>query len=300
MQTASITLTNVAQTNVPGSTNSLGNASAFAQLGTAMHIVATNLTKGNTYAFATTFADGSTNAGFADTTPFRNVTTGAFTIEALVNMDADPTISGNGNWEIVCGDNNGNNGLSRGWQFRVQTPGLLNFNFITGGGGNYTAALPTSGLDNALPGQWYHVAVTYTGTSPTNSDPAGVLTFYWTLLDGGRTNATQINQITQATISTLGGTPVLGVGGSGRANNGIANNEGFKGLIDEVRISDVARHSNEMAFAIGGALTPPTFLKQPPTNSLVGFGKLLSLPALVSGSPAPSFRLATKHRRRLY
>jgi len=47
----------------------------------------------------------------------------------------------------------------------------------------------TSGPDQAVQGQWYHVAVTFTGLSPTNSDTAGVLSFYWTLLDGSRTNA---------------------------------------------------------------------------------------------------------------
>ena len=29
---------------------------------------------------------------------------GAFTMEALVKMDASPFIAGNGNWEIICGD----------------------------------------------------------------------------------------------------------------------------------------------------------------------------------------------------
>src|ERR1700694_3939521 len=52
VQTASITLTNYAQSQVPGSKMTLGNPSAIAQLGTCLQITPTNLNVGNTYAFA--------------------------------------------------------------------------------------------------------------------------------------------------------------------------------------------------------------------------------------------------------
>jgi hypothetical protein len=45
--TASITLTNAAQTNVPGALSTLGATAAFPQLNTAYRNVATNLTTGN-------------------------------------------------------------------------------------------------------------------------------------------------------------------------------------------------------------------------------------------------------------
>ena len=275
-----ITLTNEAQTVVPGSTIALGNTAAFPQLGTSLRIVPTNTAAGNTYALAV-------NREFlADTTAFRNPESGAFTFEALVKLEANPGIVGNGNWEIISGDNSPGTGQSRGWQFRIQsgaTPSL-NFNFITGGGGNYTANLPTTGPNAVAVGQWYHAAATYTGNNPTNGDSPGVLTFYWTLLDANRTQADVLAVNNQLTIATLGGTPVLAVGGNARNNNGTANGEGFKGSIDEARISQVARLANEMAFVTGGALNPPSFAQQPPTNTLVGFGKTLSLPTLVVGT----------------
>lgn len=282
VQTASITLTNYVQSQVPGSQITLGNPSAIAQLGTCLQIIPTNLNVGNTYAFAV-------NGTFwPDTTPFRNPVSGAFTLEAIVKCTGNPYAAGNGNWEIIAGDNSPGTGQSRGWQFRIQ-PGAqpqLDLNFISGGGGNFLANLPKSGPNILLPGIWYHVAATYTGNSPTNGDTAGILTFYWTVLDGGRTNATALTNFATTGTFTLGGTPVLGVGGSARNLAGtVANGEGFKGFIDEVRISDICRGSNAMAFIVGGAATPPAFLQQPPTNSLVGYGQRLSLPALVTGAP---------------
>ncbi len=278
--TASITLTNFAQPQVPGTAVTLGNPAAIAQLGTCLQIIPTNFSAGNAFGFAV-------NGTFQpDTNPFRNFTSGAFTIEAIIKCAGNPYLAGNGNWEIVAGDNSPGAGQSRGWQFRIQTGAQpqLNFNFITGGGGNYLANLPKGGPNIFLPGIWYHVAVTYTGNVPTNSDTAGVLTFYWTVLDGGKTAASVLTNYTQTTINTLGGTPVLGIGGSAR-NLGatVANGEGFKGYIDEVRFTGLCLGSNDMAFAVGGAATPVQFLVQPPTNTFVGYGKTLSLPALVTG-----------------
>lgn len=285
VQTASITLTNVTQSQVPGSQITLGNPAAIAQLGTCLQIIPTNVNVGNTYAFAVN------GTYWPDTTPFRNATSGAFTIEAIIKCTGNPYVAGNGNWEIVAGDNSPGTGQSRGWQFRIQS-GLqpqLDFNFITGGGGNYLVNLPKSGPNILLQGIWYHIAVAYTGNAPTNGDTPGILTMYWTVLDGGRTNASVLTNIVTAGTFTLGGTPVLGIGGSARnltaGTPTIANGEGFKGYIDEVRISDVYRGSNQMAFSIGGAATPPAFLQQPPTNTLVAYGQTLSLPALVAGAP---------------
>jgi len=272
VQTVSIELTNSA-----GGTTlvTLGNASAITQLGGALQIIPPSLTSGSANGFAVN------RTSWPDTTPFMNPESGAFTMEAVVRCTGNPYLV-NGNWEIIAGDSG--NG-SRSWQFRIQSGSspVLNFNFITGGG-NYSVGLPKSGPNVLLQGIWYHVAVAYTGNAPTNGDTAGILTMYWTVLDGGRTNASILTNIT-TTASTLGGNPILGIGGSARTVSGVANGEGFKGFIDEVRISDIYRGSNQMAFAVGGAATPPAFLQQPPTNTLVGYGKTLTLPALAAGAP---------------
>jgi hypothetical protein len=290
VQTASITLVNEAQTQVPGSTITLGNPS-ITGLGTCLHIIPTNLTAGYTYAFAS-------GGSLTNSTVINQYNGGAFTFEALVKMDVNPFTASlsSENWEIICGDNGNNGSPTRGWQFRI-SPGpyptaVINFNACPGylaADNNISVPLPNSGPDAAVAGQWYHVAVTYTGTSPTNipPDPANVLTFYWTYLDVNRTNADVLAVTNPPAGFGIVGSVVssLGVGGSGRANNGVANDEGFKGYIDEARMSSICRSSNDMAFTIGGTLNAPGFSTEPPTNTFLGYGQMLTLPTLVTGTP---------------
>lgn len=236
---------------------------------------------------------GGTNA---DVTQFCNATSGAFTFEALVNINAPFTVNLPNQMEIVSGDNT--YGLAnRGWQFRINTARQIEFNLLGGNGSDndWKANLPvTSGPDQAVQGQWYHVAVTFTGLSPTNSDTAGVLSFYWTLLDGSRTNADLLATFNMtrnlngsaSTPDPASGTvwPSTGICGSSRNYSGtIANGEGVIGYVDEVRISNIARASNGMAFIPGG-IFPAKFTTQPPTNTLIGYGQTLSLAPLVSGT----------------
>jgi fibronectin-binding autotransporter adhesin len=247
VQTAGITLTNRPQPASPGSTISLGNAGFNSYFHSCLRVIATNFNLGNCYAFASNSVGSSTG-----TTSFCNATNGAFTFEAMVKMDGAPT-NGNGNWEIICGDNPSNVAGVRGWQFRIisgstgtVTP-RLEFNSIntsSGTMGDFFANLPATGANAWATGQWYHVALTYTGTNGTTP---GVLGFYWTRVD---TNTAVANLITNFSGLTgvLGGNPILAVGGSARNNNGNANGEGFKGAIDEVRISNVARYPTNMIF----------------------------------------------------
>jgi len=244
---------------------------------------------GKAYAYAGT----SNNIGgyFSDTTAFRNPVSGAFTFEALVYIQGPVFSTSIGNeWELVCGDSQGESG-GRAWQFRMQ-PGAtpsLNINFITQTGGsatpNVSPLLPVSGPDALSVSNWYHVAVTYTGNAPTNGDTAGVLRFYWTFFDPYRTNADLLASFTNTAYGTLGGGPVLAIGGSGRRNNGIGNAGSFEGLMDEVRISDIARGPDQMVFTNGGAQVPPSFTAEPPASALAGYSKGLTLSTLVSGSP---------------
>jgi hypothetical protein len=237
---------------------------------------------------------------FPDVSQFCNPVSGAFTLECIVKF------SGSGNLkslpfnaELVAGDDNG--GLTaRGWQWRINTAGKMEWNLIAGNGSDnaFQAPLPASGSNSAVFNSWYHAAVTFTGYNPTNGDPAGVLKFYWTLLDPSRTNADVLATFNMtrslggatyangALTGTETATPALGVGGSARnVSNG--NNEGLNGLMDEARISDVARPADQMAFGPGGYF-PPVIVTQPPANTLVGYGKPLVLPVVVSGS-APLF-----------
>lgn len=280
-----VTLTNVAQTQFPGAVVTLGNPSADS-LGNAWRLVATNLALGNAYAMAS--AGPVTNASLINDT-----SGGAFTFEAILKMDISPfaTSGAAQNWEIISGDNSANGTGTRGWQFRITTgpSAVINFNAAPGfnaAANNITVALPNSGPNAVVAGQWYHVAATFTGSAPTNSDPANVLTFYWTLLDANRTNADVLSVVNVQSgfgiLPTVNST--LAVGGNGRANNGVGNGEGFKGYIDEVRLSVVARGSNEMAFTTGGALSAPNFAAEAPANTFLGFGQTLTLPTVVIGT----------------
>lgn len=273
------TMTNYSQTVVPGSVARL-EASGLAAIGNALHIVATNLSAGNCYALA--------NGARSDISTVVNPVTGAFTFEALVKPEGNPFVA-NGNWEIIAADAST---APRGWQFRIQTGPApsLNFNAFPGNNAtvnNLVVPLPTSGANAIVAGQWYHVAAVFNGFSPTNSDTAGVFRLYWTLLDPNRTAA---DVLLETAVGAGFGLPATGevpiaVGGSARNFPGtLANSEGFKGFIDEVRMSIVARGSNEMAFTSGGAANPPSFLQQPPATTTIGFGKPLTVAALVSGS----------------
>jgi hypothetical protein len=281
--TGGIVLTNIGQPTpgVPPYTNtSLGNVS-FAGLTNSMQ---------TTDKFAMAYG-----GLFPTVAPFCDTNTGAFTFEAMVKFNVNPLAPPN-QLEIVCGDQPGAI-AQRGWQYRINTGGRMEFNLLGGNGADndLTAALPPSGPNAAVAGQWYHVAVTCTGNSPTNGDTPNVVKFYWTLLDAFRTNADLLATFTMTrslngTASLGAGTvqPALGIGGSGRkittGGNGVANGEGLIGNVDEVRISGIARQSNQMAFVVGGALSGPSFQSQPPSSALIGYGKNLNVPSIVVGT----------------
>ncbi len=240
-------------------------------------------------------------AYFPDVSQFCNPVSGAFTLECIVKFNGSGNLKSLPfNAELVAGDNNG--GITaRGWQWRINTAGKMEWNLIAGNGSDndFQAQLPASGPDTAVFNSWYHAAVTFTGYNPTNGDTAGVLTFYWTPVDPSRMKADVLSTYTMT--RSLGGstyaggvltgtetaTPALGVSGSSR-NIGNGNNEGLIGLVDEVRISDIARPADGMAFGPGGTF-PLVITTQPPTNTLVGYGKPLSVPMVVSGT-SPSYR----------
>ena len=241
---------------------------------------------GNSYAMAAGI--GGDNA-----TNYLNSTTGAFTLEALVNCQGNifSSSEGNGEWEIFSGDNQGTSPQVRGWQFRLQNAPapILNFNFISLYTGatveNYTVNLPTTGPDAVATNQWYHVAVTYSGYAPA-SGTAGVLNLYWTLLDNTRTTADLLYSYTNTAAGSLGtATPSPSVGGSQRTQKGVGNAGSFQGFIDEVRVSQIARSATDMAFNTIVTCTSPTFSLDPPASTTIGYGKTLTLNTLVSATP---------------
>ena len=175
-----------------------------------------------------------------------------FTIEALVCPSAI-----NRNQEILCTDDyNG----SRGFQFKITNVGQLQFQMITAPTVNLTVNIPTTGFNAFVPNTWYHVAVTYDGTT---------MRLYWTKLDPSVSAANQIGSIAW-TATTASGAIVapLIIGGENRGSD----QETVMGLIDEMRISSVARAANQMQF-----FSPTVTISQNPVSQNIDYGQPVTL-----------------------
>jgi autotransporter-associated beta strand protein len=129
------------------------------------------------------------------------------------------------NQQILCTDSSA---TSRGFQFRLNSSRKLELNLIATGPAIATD-IPTTGPHAYETGAWYHVAATYDGSN---------IRLFWTRADSGATSANVIST-TPATVGPAFGavTGPLCIGGENRGANG----ESFRGSIDEVRISDIAR-----------------------------------------------------------
>lgn len=183
---------------------------------------------------------------------------GAFTFEAIVRIDFDPAVAPASvvPMQIVTGENDAD--AARVWQFRIVPVGgpgnttgtapLLEFINLHGATAvqSLTATLPIGAATNAVAqGGWYHVAVAYNGSEAT----ADNLKLYWTLLDPSRTQASQLASL-QMTNDLLVSTACdLTIGNEGRTNGG--STDAFLGVLDEVRISSVARTANQFLFVAG-------------------------------------------------
>ncbi len=244
------TLGNAAYPGFGSALNTLDGGQDSIAVGTRDALLAASASAGNV---AVTYADP---------------TTGAFTYEAIVWIGFDPARDlgatadgGNGRGtplEIVSCESSTTAG--RIFQFRIVPLGmrpalalppatgpLLTFeNVRAGNTGQATiyAEIPTSGPDAILSNHWYHAAVTYNGSPNTT----GNVRFYWTLLDPARTNATEISiASTNTMLSGLNppssaSTPLV-IGNEARNKTG-----NFLGMIDEVRLSSVARPATGMMF----------------------------------------------------
>lgn len=160
---------------------------------------------------------------------------GAFTFEAIVRPDMAPGTEPT-HMEIICAEADGAN-EARGFQFRIQDGGTaLRFQSLAGSVLAFDAPITYTA------GQWYHVAVSYNGSPNT----PGNLKLYWTAL-GTATSAQQVGSTTFNLTADLTGTVMsrFAVGNELRTTGGIGA-ENFEGLIDEVRISGIARAPEDM------------------------------------------------------
>lgn len=202
--------------------------------------------------------------GTSDNTPieYMDATTGAFTYEAIVKLGFDPTLAQASTtaMSIISGDGESTERLLN---FRLipighadntsgGTATQLEFLKIGGGVEHHRVNLPGLGdPDQALQGSWYHVAVAYDG----NANTAGNLKLYWTLMDPSRTEANEVLSSQMLADLPAGVQPDFCIGNEGRSFAGDnASNETFLGVIDEVRISSIARSST--GFFLTSAVDP--------------------------------------------
>jgi hypothetical protein len=167
---------------------------------------------------------------------------GAFTFEAMVNVSSITS----GLQQIFSMEANSN---PRPFQFRINSSGILEFINIAGGGGTISAAVPTTGDEAFTINEWFHVAVTYNGLENTADNTK----LYWTRVDDSRTVASLLTSGNMT--ADLTGAARYGVGNDGRTVG--ATDKNIEGLIDEVRISSVARGADEFIF---GVPEPSTFV----------------------------------------
>lgn len=202
---------------------------------------------------------------------FDNPTTHAFTMEAIIKIGFNPTLSLATPQEIIAGEGDAGDSSDRSWQFRIEanttpgtTPWKLRFQKVSGFGGiggstgnyNLDGNIPTTGINAIAQDSWYHVAVTYNGNL---ADPAS-LQLYWTKVDDANTAAAQIASGNMNGWLRQQDTD-FALGNELRDFNG--NTEGFYGSIDEVRISDIARTADQFIF-----------VPEPSTAALAGIGLL--------------------------
>jgi hypothetical protein len=172
-------------------------------------------------------------------------TDGAFTFEAIVKPLVAITAIPN-HMEIISGDDED---ADRGWQFRITTAGQLEFNNISAGGNQFLAPLPPYTV-----GSWYHAAVTYNG----QAGAADNLKLYWTKLDDSPEQAAELASFQMSADINPSYAIDFAVGNEARGTS----SENFEGLIDEVRISSIARQPNDMIFAFS-AVPRPVIITHP-------------------------------------
>lgn len=167
---------------------------------------------------------------------------GAFTYEMLVKLDVLPKDVKTIALDLLTmeGDD-----ADRIFSFRIEKEGYLAFFPLPHGGamGGGVATIPTTGPNAMDTVSWFHVAVTYDG----NNNVRNNLKLYWTRLGAGAKEANCIGSGALASDFN-GNTGDFAIGNEARSFPGNAEAEPFPGLIDEVRMSGVARHPSDFFF----------------------------------------------------
>lgn len=235
-----VNVTTNAQAGVAVSNSMLG-ATGYTGFGKAANVATTSQALGYDHNNDGVFSQetASVSPDRITASSVRNGTDGSFTVEALINLPTGESLLGQNRYMI--GVENQGGASTRAWNFIIDSLGQLNFFWVNSS--SVPVAIPTTGPDAFANDTWFHAAFVYDGT-------AGSSQLYWTKLDGSYTEAHSLGSLnTTATFpsvatTTIGGTLVIG----NADRNSAAFLGGFEGLIDEVRISNVARGADEFIF----------------------------------------------------
>ncbi len=174
-------------------------------------------------------------------TDFRTYFPGSYTLEAMINLPsiANPGGATNGR-SIISFDSSTEN--SRSVFFRVSAGELhlVNANNNKSVGISLVVAIPTAGPEAFEPNVWFHVAVVH------DAADGGSTQFYWTRVDPSRSQATPLGPrfTGPQTPNNVTASPALALGADSRH----AFSESLGGLLDNVRISSVARGPGDFIF----------------------------------------------------
>lgn len=162
----------------------------------------------------------------------------AFTLEAMVNV---PAIATTGVFRHIISSDNSLGATDRGFQFRINQTGQLEFNFVGAVTSAVTATIPVAGPNAFAANEWFHVALSHDGTNAR---------FYWTRVDPSVTTANLIGGPVAEGVD-INDDALIVIGNEGRNfGSGANSTESLRGLIDEVRISNVARGADQMLFGV--------------------------------------------------
>lgn len=199
-------------------------------------------------------------AGYTNLSPLSNFigADGSFTFEAMVKPTMEPGAAGF--QEILSCESDSGAADNRGFQFRIESAGTtLRFQTLSGSVAAYDADI------SYLADNWYHAAVTFDAST-------GDLKMYWTPAGD------PIAEVgSWAGVAALDGTTSTRfcIGNELRSTNGYGN-ENFEGVIDEVRISDIARVTYDMSTGSGASRA---VIISDPNDTVVDEGQNASLDA---------------------
>jgi hypothetical protein len=214
-----------------------GNAANIAASDQGIGFDGNNNGEFNSDTNSTSSADAITHASIVGPT-------GAFTVEAMFNLPAGQNLDQTR--DIIATDRNGGDS-TRGMSFRLNNAGRFQFRSVAEYSSSvYVEISNITGTNAFANDTWFHVAYTYDGE--------GTGKLYWTKVDPSVTEANLVGTFT--TIPPDNIDPVPDLNGEITAplvignENRTTSSEGFRGLLDEIRISNVARGPSDFIFEL--------------------------------------------------